>query len=136
MERFNKIESWVVALVSILSLCGLLAVWDCSQSIADNRPITPFTTWVIGFVVVEHIAILVGAFLLHNHAPELEALRQASAENMGLRTRVMFLTQDNERMLQTIRGMEGRVAPATTFRQHTKRQDSHRRSQPARTGGT
>lgn len=129
MENFTKLQSWVATFVGILSLCGILALWDCYQSAADNRGITSFTTWVLVAVVVEHIAMLVGAFLLYHHAPELTALRRASVENIGLTTKVMFLTQDNERMLGIIRSMEGLAAPVTNARRRTRRTDSPQQSQ-------
>lgn len=136
MERFTKLQAWIVTFIGILSLCGMLALWDCYSSSIDNRPITPFTTWVIVFVLAEHAAMLVGAFMLQKHAPELTELRRASADNIGLKTRVMFLEQDNTRMLTTIRAMEGRVAPVTAFQQNAKRQDRHQQSRQAQHAGT
>lgn len=136
MERFTKLQAWIVTFIGILALCGMLALWDCYSASTDNRPPTSFTTWVLVVVLAEHAAMLAGAFMLQRHAPELSELRRASSDNIGLRTRVMFLEQDNSRMLTTIRGMEGRVAPATAFQQNAKRQDKHQRNPQVARAGT
>ncbi|NBQ71286.1 MAG: hypothetical protein EBU46_21595 [Nitrosomonadaceae bacterium] len=136
MERFTKMQAWLVATVSILALCSVLALWDTCQSIADNRPVTPFTTWVVGFLLIEHVAMITGAVILHRHAPELSELRRASMDNVGLRTRVMFLSQENARMLNTIHAMEGRAAPVTAARQHARRQGNPQQNQQLQRGGT
>ena len=129
MEHFTKLQSWVATFVAMLSACSILALWDCYTSVVEGRSITSFTTWVLVAVVIEHLGMLAGALLLYHHAPELTALRRASIENIGLSTKVMFLTQDNERMLGIIRSMEGLAAPVTATRQRARKPGSLQKSQ-------
>lgn len=114
MQQFTKVQSIVLVSVIMTTLFLALAFFDVVDSHRTHREVTTFTQIMLGLVFAEHLALLGGAFLTYNYATELNDLRRASAENIGLKTKMMFQDQTINGLRITVNNLEGKAEPVTS----------------------
>jgi len=125
MNRWTRIQSLLFTWLIVVLLWAGLAIYDMQTARKDHRPVTGPTIALLYVVAVQQLVMLLGAWVLHQHAGELEQLRRADSDNIGLRTQLMFTNQENEALKRAVLNnwqLSGK----------TSRPERHRSSQPVK----
>ena len=125
MDRWTRIQSLLFTWLIVVLLWAGMAIYDIQTASKDRRPVTGPTIALLYVVATQQLVMLLEAWVLHKHSDELEKLRRADTDNIGLRTQLLFTNQENEAMKRALLN-GGQLSGKAS------RPERHRASQPVK----
>lgn len=102
MDHWARIQSLLFTWLIVVLLWAGMAIYDIQTARVDRRPVTGPTVALLYVVATQQLVMLLGAWVLHKHSGELEKLRRADVDNIGLRSQLLFTNQENEAMKRAL----------------------------------